>query len=93
MVSPLLTQAQGAESLGPSTPLRPADVALLASALKVDTPWLTAKQAASYLCCPLSRVRKLTMTGELPVHREGRRVLYHRDELREFIRDGGAFSP
>lgn len=52
--------------------------------------WLTAREAAAHLNAPLSRVRKLTSTGALPVHREGGRVLYLRDELDAFIRDGGA---
>lgn len=52
--------------------------------------WLTARQAAAHLNAPLSRVRKLTSTGALPVHREGGRVLYRREELDEFIRRGGA---
>jgi excisionase family DNA binding protein len=59
----------------------------------VDTPWLKATEAAEYLRCPLSRVRKLTMTGELPHGKDGRRVLYHRDRLDEYIRRGGAISP
>jgi excisionase family DNA binding protein len=57
------------------------------------SPWLCASEAAEYLACPLSRVRRLTMTGDLPVHRDGRRVLYRREELDAFIRDGGAVSP
>lgn len=57
------------------------------------TPWLTATQAAEHLACPLSRVRKLTMTGELPVTRDGRRTLYRRDDLDAYLRNGGAISP
>jgi excisionase family DNA binding protein len=57
------------------------------------SPWLTADEAAERLRCPISRIRKLTSTGDLPVHRDGRRVLYHRDELDEFIRHGGGVSP
>jgi excisionase family DNA binding protein len=57
------------------------------------SPWLTAAQAADYLGCSLSRIRALTLTGELPHHRDGRRPLYHRDELDEFIRAGGAICP
>jgi excisionase family DNA binding protein len=56
------------------------------------SPWMIASEAAEYLGCPVSRVRKLTMTGELPHEHEGRRVLYHRDRLDEFIRTGGAMS-
>jgi excisionase family DNA binding protein len=56
-------------------------------------PWLGAPEAAAYLGCSLSRVRKLTMTGELPCHHDGRRVLYRREELDGFVRAGGALSP
>ena len=57
------------------------------------SPWLTAPEAAAYLACPESRIRKLTMTGELPCHRDGRRVLYRREELDAYVRSGGAVSP
>lgn len=57
------------------------------------SPWMTAKEAAEYLRCPLSRVRKLTMTGDLPVYRDGRRVLYRREELCAYVVAGGAKSP
>jgi excisionase family DNA binding protein len=57
------------------------------------SPWLSAREAAKYLACPISRVRKLTMTRELPAHHDGRRVLYRREELDAFIRGGGAPSP
>jgi excisionase family DNA binding protein len=58
-----------------------------------SSPWLSAEQAADYLACPISRVRKLTMTRELPAHRDGRRVLYRREELDAYVRHGGARSP
>jgi excisionase family DNA binding protein len=61
--------------------------------LRTTSPWLSANEAAAYLRCPLSRVRKLTMTGDLPHEHDGRRVLYHRDELDSFIRSGGAKTP
>jgi excisionase family DNA binding protein len=57
------------------------------------SPWLTAQEAADYLRCPLSRVRKLTMTGGLPHGKDGRRVLYNRWDLDRFVRKGGAVSP
>ena len=50
-----------------------------------SSPWLTAEQAAAYIGAPLSRIRQLTMGGEIPVHRDGRRVLYHRDELDRWL--------
>lgn len=61
--------------------------------LGAGSPWLRASEAATYLACPESRIRKLTMTGELPSHRDGRRVLYRREELDAFVRNGGALSP
>jgi excisionase family DNA binding protein len=57
------------------------------------SPWLTATEAAEYLRAPVSRVRKLTLTGDPPTHRDGRRVLYRRDELDAYIARGGALSP
>jgi excisionase family DNA binding protein len=57
------------------------------------SPWLTAAETAEYLRCPVSRVRKLTSTAEIPCHRDGRRVLYRREDLDQFVRSGGAASP
>ena len=54
------------------------------------TPWMSAQAAADYIGCSLSRVRKLTMLGDLPTHRDGGRVLYRRDDLDAYIRSGGA---
>ena len=56
------------------------------------SPWLSATEAADYLRCSLSRLRKLTMLGEVPSHRDGGRALYRRDELDAFIAAGGASS-
>jgi excisionase family DNA binding protein len=60
---------------------------------RARSPWMTAAEAADHMGCVLSRVRKLTMTGDLPHEHDGRRVLYHRDRLDHFIRNGGAISP
>ena len=57
------------------------------------SPWLTAAQAADYLSCSVSRIRTLTLTGDLPHHRDGSRPLYHRDELDAYVRAGGASCP
>lgn len=76
--------------------MHPEDLAEIVRAIdaasRVRTPWLDARQAAEYLCCPLSRVRKLTATHEIPHEHDGRRVLYNRDRLDEYIRAGGAIS-
>jgi excisionase family DNA binding protein len=61
--------------------------------LGASLPWLDAEEAAEYIRCPVSRIRKLTMTSDLPCHRDGRRVLYRRDELDGYVRAGGARTP
>ena len=43
-----------------------------------SSPWMTRTQAATYLSLPLSRLEK---DRRIPCHRDGGRVLYHRDEL------------
>jgi excisionase family DNA binding protein len=63
---------------------------LAPSGAPAATPWLSAQAAADYIGCSLSRVRKLTMLGDLPTHRDGGRVLYRRDDLDAYIRSGGA---
>jgi len=47
------------------------------------SPWLTREAAARYLSFPVSRLEK---DKQIPCHREGRRVLYHRDELDAYLR-------
>jgi excisionase family DNA binding protein len=73
--------------------LHPDDLTALIRSLRVQSPWLTAAEAAEYLGCSLSRVRKLTMTRELPHEKDGARVLYHRDALDGFVLAGGARTP
>lgn len=46
------------------------------------SPWLTRKQAAAYLSVPLSRLEK---DRTAPCHRWDGRVLYHRNELDEYL--------
>jgi hypothetical protein len=43
-----------------------------------SSPWLTRAQAATYLSLPVSRLEK---DRAIPCHRDGRRVLYNRNEL------------
>lgn len=57
------------------------------------SPWMNTKEAAEYLRCSPSRIRKLTMTGELPHEKDGSRNLYHRNQLYEFVLQGGASAP
>jgi excisionase family DNA binding protein len=46
------------------------------------SPWLTREAAAKYLSLPVSRLEK---DRTIPCHRDGRRVLYHRDELDAYL--------
>lgn len=49
------------------------------------SPWMTRAAAAAYLGLPVSRLEKDRL---IPCHRDGRRVLYHRDELDDHFRAG-----
>ncbi len=50
------------------------------------SPWMTRQEAARYLSLPTSRLEK---DRRVPCHRDGRRILYHRDELDAYFRGGG----
>ena len=57
------------------------------------SPWLNVPEAAEYLRSPKSRIYALASVREIPVHRDGSRLLFHRDELDAWIRDGGGKRP
>ena len=46
------------------------------------SPWMNREGAARYLSLPVSRLEK---DKAIPCHREGRRVLYHREELDAYL--------
>ena len=51
------------------------------------TPWLNAEDAALYLGdAPVSRIHDLTQQRKLVPHRDGRRLLFHRDDLDAYLR-------
>lgn len=56
-------------------------------------PWLTAPEAAEYLRCPLSRIYHFTSLERIPVHREGSRLLFNRNELDSWVVQGGGKLP
>lgn len=76
--------------------LEPSDIEAIASrvadliAAPESSPWLNTQGAAEYMACPISRIRKLTMTNALPSYLEGGRRLYRRSELDAFIASGGS---
>ncbi len=54
------------------------------------TPWLTPDAAALHLGCGKRRIYDLVADDRIPVHREGNRLLFHRDELDDWIVSGAA---
>jgi excisionase family DNA binding protein len=57
------------------------------------SPWMNARQAADYLGCGVGRIHDLTHVGQIPFHKDGRRLMFHRDELDAWIRRGGGKRP
>lgn len=55
--------------------------------------YLDVAGAAEFLACPKSRIYALVSVGRLPHHHDGSRLLFDRDELREYVRKGGAKRP
>jgi excisionase family DNA binding protein len=55
--------------------------------VKAGSPWLNVDQAAQYIGdAPSSRVYDLTQQRKLTPHRDGRRLLFHRDDLDAYLR-------
>lgn len=55
--------------------------------------YLDAVGAAEFLACPKSRIYSLASLGRIPHYHDGSRLLFDRDELREYVREGGARRP
>lgn len=59
------------------------------SAQNTQKTWLNAEQAATYIGgAPVSRIYDLVQTGKLKPHRDGRRLVLHRDDLDAYLRGG-----
>lgn len=54
------------------------------------SPWLDVAGAADYLRCKPKRLYDLCSQRRVPVHREGSRLLFRRDELDAWITSGAA---
>jgi excisionase family DNA binding protein len=52
--------------------------------------WLDVEEAAEHLRCSDNRVYRLVHLRRIPHHKEGRRLLFDRHELNEWVRKGGA---
>jgi excisionase family DNA binding protein len=49
------------------------------------SPWLDVSEAADYLRCKPKRIYDVVAQSRLPVHRDGSRLLFHRDELDSYL--------
>lgn len=54
----------------------------------ISSPWLTAKQAATYLNISVGTLRNWTSARFVPFSRRGRVVRYHRDKLDAWLSQG-----
>jgi excisionase family DNA binding protein len=75
---------QLAELLRPRLAARPSDDL---------SAWLAVDAAAAHLACPKSRLYALVSAGRIPFHKDGSRLLFRRDELDAWVRNGGAKRP
>lgn len=55
--------------------------------------YLDVAGAAEFLACPVSRIYRLTAARRIPFHKDGSRTLFDRQELREFVCNGGGRTP
>ena len=62
-------------------------VADLVAVERTSSPWMSAPQAAEYLDWPIKRVYNLTSAQSIPHHRQGGRLIFHRDELDAWLND------
>lgn len=49
------------------------------------SPWLNADEAAQYLACPKGRLYDLVQHRKLTPRRDGRRLLFRRDDLDAYL--------
>jgi excisionase family DNA binding protein len=55
--------------------------------------FLDVEGAANFRSCPKSRIYSLVSAKRIPHHKDGSRLLFDREELREYVRGGGARRP
>lgn len=93
MPAPQNNSAPGALALGFPPALIDAIADAVASRLAGQapsgpSPYLTVEEAADYLRGGRQRIYDLTHAGRLEPRRDGRRLLFHRDDLDAYLRDG-----
>ena len=57
-----------------------------------DGPWMTTREAAAYTRFSVDSIKKMASHGRIPVHKQGRRNRYHKDELDRWLRTGQVSS-
>jgi excisionase family DNA binding protein len=58
-----------------------------------DDGYLDVAGAAQFLSCPTSRIYALVSAKRIPHYKDGSRTLFDREQLREYVRNGGARRP
>jgi excisionase family DNA binding protein len=66
---------------------------LSASQTAASDGFLDAQGAADFLSCPKNRIYALVSKRAIPFHKDGSRLLFDREELRAYVRNGGATRP
>ena len=66
---------------------------LLEQVKEAMSPWFTVEEAAEYTRTPLGTFRQQSAQGIWPSHGEGRRRVYHRDELNAVLLGNATGSP
>lgn len=62
-------------------------VAALIASERDSSPWMSAPEAADYVGWPLKRIYNLTAAQTIPHHRQGGRLVFHREELDAWLDD------
>lgn len=65
----------------------------LESAPSYAESYINSEKAAEHLCCNVNRIHALVEADRIPHHRDGRRLLFKRSELEEYIDADGAHRP
>jgi len=53
---------------------------------------MTTREAAAYTRFSVDSIKKMASHGRIPVHKQGRRNRYHKDELDRWLRTGQVSS-
>jgi excisionase family DNA binding protein len=54
-----------------------------------SSSWVSTRAAAEHLCCPLGRIYDLVQLGKLNPQRDGRRLLFRRQDLDDYLEEQG----